>query len=327
VFGVSFDTARYWHRKELDPTFRNGQHGGYRRGNVVCRDCLTCASLRDNTMVFVDHGGDVAAQALLYVIVCEHPEATLGQLLQLCQQQQLMAGVSLDWIQKTIADVWGWSWRDARIVSQNKFAPNNVQYWGEFASLVPEIDWRRLKFMDESHCVSKDLSRSKRCSPVGKTLRVFDEFPNETRLTLSVLTAVDKPRAPLFYSITADINDRWSFFTFVMDAIDAGYIGAGDILVVDNAPIHVANNMLTVLLDAMQAVGANFVRLPAYSPELNPCEFVFGLLKEKLRHNAFPDLALVDRLISGMRTVTIDNVLAFYRHCTGTAYRVLDGGD
>jgi hypothetical protein len=278
-------------------------------------------------MVFVDHAGDVAAQAFLYVLVCEFPEATLGQLLHLCQQQQLMQGVTLDWIQKTIANVWGWTWRQSKIVAVNKFTPNNTQYWAEFASLVTDIDWRRLKFMDESHCVSKDLSRSRRCGPTGKPLRIFDSFPNQTRLTLTVLTAVDKPQAPVFYSLTPDINDRWSFFTFVMDAIGAGYIGAGDMLVLDNAPIHVADNMLTILLDALRAVGADFVRLPAYSPELNPCEPVFGLLKEKLRHNAFPNLALVDRLVEALRTVSFDNVMAFYRHCTGSAYRVLNGQD
>lgn len=278
-------------------------------------------------MVFGDHAGDVAAQALLYVFVCEFPEATLTQLLHLCQQQPLLSGITLDWIQKTIADVWGWTWRQSKIVAANKFSLHNMQYWAEFTSLVTEIDWRRLKFMDESHCVSKDLGRSKRCGPTGKPLRVFDDFPNQTRVTLSVLTAVDQPHAPLFYSITQDINDRWSFFDFVMDAIAAGYIGPGDMLVVDNAPIHVADNMLSILIDALQVIGAHFVRLPAYSPELNPCEPVFGVLKEKLRHNAFPDLLLVNRLVSVMRTVTIDNVLAFYRHCTGTAYRVLDGGD
>ncbi len=278
-------------------------------------------------MVFDDHAGDVAAQALLYVIVCEFPEATLGQLLHLCQQQPLLTGVTLDWIQKTISDVWCWTWRQSKVIAANKFSQHNIQYWADFATLITDVDWRRLKFMDESHCVSKDLIRAKRCGPTGKALRVFDEFPNQTRLTLSVLTAVDQPQAPLFYSITPDINDRWSFFTFVMDAIDAGYIGPGDILVVDNAPIHVADNMLTILLDALGAIGVDFVRLPAYSPELNPCEPVFGLLKDKLRHNAFPDLLLVDRLVSVMRTVTLDNVLGFYRLSTGAAYRVLDGRD
>jgi hypothetical protein len=278
-------------------------------------------------MVFVDHAGDVAAQALLYVFVCEFPEATLGQLLHVCQQQPLLQGITLDWIQKTIAEVWGWTWRQSKIVAVNKFTGSNMQYWAEFASLVTDIDWRRLKFMDESHCVSKDLSRSKRCGPVGKPLRVFDSFPNQTRLTLTVLTAVDKPQAPVFYSLTPDINDRWSFFTFVMDAIDAGYIGAGDMLVLDNAPIHVADNMLTILLDALRAIGADFVRLPAYSPELNPCEPVFGLLKEKLRHNAFPNMALIDRLVAVLRTVSFANVMAFYSHSTGTAYRVLNGQD
>lgn len=30
LFDVSYDVARYWRDKELDPLLHNGQHGGYR---------------------------------------------------------------------------------------------------------------------------------------------------------------------------------------------------------------------------------------------------------------------------------------------------------
>ena len=69
-------------------------------------------------MNFVDHGGDIAAQALLYVLVCENPEATLPELLQLCQQHQLLFGATLDWIQKTISRAWGWTWRTTHVLAQ-----------------------------------------------------------------------------------------------------------------------------------------------------------------------------------------------------------------
>jgi hypothetical protein len=44
----------------------------------------------------------------------------------------------------------------------------------------------------------------------------------------------------------------------------------------DNAPIHVADDMLRVLETILDLADVRLFFLPKYSPELNPCEMVFA---------------------------------------------------
>ena len=64
----------------------------------------------------------------------------------------------------------------------------------------------------------------------------------------------------------------------------------GDILILDNASIHAAQDTILMLKDVLDSVGVEIRKLPAYSPELNPCELVFGYVKRFLRenHNGYP---------------------------------------
>ena len=48
-------------------------------------------------------------------------------------------------------------------------------------------------------------------------------------------------------------------------------------LVMDNAPIHHAK----CVVDNMERKGIKYMYLPPYSPDLNPIENVFGVLKRK----------------------------------------------
>lgn len=52
-----------------------------------------------------------------------------------------------------------------------------------------------------------------------------------------------------------------------------------DIVILDNLPSHKGK----VVRDAIRAVGAKLLFLPAYSPDLNPIEQVFAKLKHLMR--------------------------------------------
>jgi hypothetical protein len=55
-----------------------------------------------------------------------------------------------------------------------------------------------------------------------------------------------------------------------------------------------------------EAVGARFVFLRAYSPKLNPCEFVFVHVKNWLRRNPVAAaMLLLQRLTTSLREVTV----------------------
>lgn len=60
-------------------------------------------------------------------------------------------------------------------------------------------------------------------------------------------------------------------------------------------------------------MGIYFRVLPKYSPELNPCELIFALVKDKLRwkrgHNEF-----WIAILRALSCVTHDEVAKFYYH-------------
>jgi len=56
----------------------------------------------------------------------------------------------------------------------------------------------------------------------------------------------------------------------------------GDVVIADNLSSH----KVAGVVEAIEAVGAKFVRLPPYSPDLNPIEKFFAKLKALLRKAA-----------------------------------------
>jgi transposase len=280
----------------------------------------------DNTLLFFDHDGDIAAQSILYRIVCANPGVKETALVALCHMVRGMQHVTLQWVQKTISLVWRWSWRKPSQHSLARYDAPNVQRWANYVQLIRFVDWRRLKFVDESHCVSSALLSTRICAPRGVNVRVFDNFPNAARLNVILLTSIEHPNAPLFYTINDGTNDGFSFLQFVCDAVWSGYIGRGDIMVMDNSSVHRRRDMRPFLDDLFASVGSTYVYLPAYSPELNPCEFAFAHMKNWLRRN--PSLQpLPRRLAQALAEVEIGDTLNYYKHCTSVYYQKLNGSN
>lgn len=156
-------------------------------------------------------------------------------------------------------------------------------------------------------------------------IRVFDEFPVEERFTLTLLMDVSNQQAPLFITLNDGTNGGNHFLTFVCDAIQHGYVRAGDYLIVDNAPGHVSRETLHQVRAALAAVGADLVRLPTHSPELNPVELCFAFLKGLLGRHEFVHLDLRTRVKHILSQLPWWTTMKFMSHCTGTALRMLNG--
>jgi len=90
----------------------------------------------------------------------------------------------------------------------------------------------------------------------------------------------------------------------------------GDIVFMDNNPIH----KLDDIEEAIEAVGAWVLFLPAYSPDLNPIENCWSKVKSRLRSlkpRTVPDL--LEALVKAFASITKQDILGWFRHC---GYRV-----
>jgi transposase len=89
---------------------------------------------------------------------------------------------------------------------------------------------------------------------------------------------------------------------------------AGDILVADNCRIHLAESIIPTLRDALDNAGVRFVLLPTYSPEYQPCELVFAMVKAKLRKHRSGQAFAAD-VVRAFSAVTRADVFGFYEKC------------
>ena len=123
------------------------------------------------------------------------------------------------------------------------------------------------------------------------------------------------PSKNIFLTGRQESNDQVDFIKFLISAINRSFLQSGDILVCDNARIHGAEQTygsLQILLDAAQI---ELIYLPAYSPELNPIELVFGKVKRFLREYRDRDLPLWIDIGKAFSTITYKNIFNFYYKC------------
>lgn len=150
--------------------------------------------------------------------------------------------------------------------------------------------------------------------PIGQ--RVFIEQVPKFRESYSVTLLTSLSHGlPVFVSTRKNSNNQVDFLKFVMAAVVAGYIKQGDILICDNASIHHGKLIQDDLKELQALVGFEMKFLPTYSPELNPCELVFNMVKGWLRRNKQEDADLQMSILEAFSFVTIDSMIRFYKHC------------
>ena len=138
-------------------------------------------------------------------------------------------------------------------------------------------------FVDESKIAPKPLGR-RRVVGAKNTERVtVVENPNERGFNMLLLTNLSVVHDPLFVRLRAESVDADVFYEFIETAFEAGYIREGQIIVWDNARIHSAQIIQPRLL-ALFGDRVLIQPLPTYSPEYNPCEYVFAQVKSYARY-------------------------------------------
>ena len=129
-----------------------------------------------------------------------------------------------------------------------------------------------------------------------------------TSLTSDPPCWVDAPRA--------GTNDARDFMATMLWLLENGALPAGSILVMDNARIHDAASIREVLAGLLALADVQLAFLPAFSPELNPCELVFAWVKGRLRvsHSETPSRPLWERVQELFAQVPHLLVSKYYEH-------------
>jgi len=84
-----------------------------------------------------------------------------------------------------------------------------------------------------------------------------------------------------------------------------------DYLIIDNA----GTRSWHVFKLCLEAYGVTLVYLPAYSPELNPCELVFGRMKQHIRNYKEFGTTIIVELLRAIAAITYEKMVAWFGRC------------
>lgn len=175
-------------------------------------------------------------------------------------------------------------------------------YWDEATAL----SLNRLIFIDESGCNTAMTLRYAR-APIGQ--RAIAYRPVNRGKNVSMIGAIRLRGVVALRSFEGAINAE-RFLSFMEHDL-LPYTRVGDVIVMDNLSVHKDPRVL----ERIAYAGLRVLFLPPYSPEFNPIELYWSLLKRALRRigaRSRHDLHHAIRSLS--RSLTVD-FRPLYRHC------------
>jgi transposase len=120
------------------------------------------------------------------------------------------------------------------------------------------------------------------------------------RRKISLLLAISETRGVIAYTTTKD-SVNTAYFNDFLRNIDAP---TGSIVILDNVSFHHSR----AVKETAVAKGIALLYPPPYSPDFNPVENSFSVLKAALRKDGR------ENLLAALQTVTIPKCSAFFRH-------------
>jgi transposase len=164
-----------------------------------------------------------------------------------------------------------------------------------------------LVFIDEAGANTK-MTRFRGRSPRGH--RLVTKVPHGHWKTTTFVAGLrhDGITAPL----VVDGPMNGDVFRAYVEQQLAPTLRPGDVVIMDN----LASHKVSGVRQAIEAVGAELVYLPPYSPDLNPIEQAFAKLKALLRSAAARTISQLEQLIGDLLDrFTETECRNYFRHC------------
>jgi transposase len=169
----------------------------------------------------------------------------------------------------------------------------------------------RLVFLDESG-VSTQMTRRFGRAQGGR--RVHESTPEGSWKILTVLGAMSL--GGMIATMTVEAATDANIFLAYLDHFLCRELKPGDVVVMDNLSSH----KVAGVRERIQAVGAECLDLPPYSPDLNPIEKAWSKLKQLLRSvKARTVPALQDALTQLLPQIKSKDAKAWFRLAQGNS--------
>jgi transposase len=291
IFGLTIHQIRYWVRKRKHNDTRT--QGGRRYSKLTDLD-----------------------KRYLYELGRRYPQSSLtsfNNAIQLLTQSKVSnATISLYFKQI------GWSYHKVEYKQKLKYTSDNLQRYLHHVLVMPDIvkdkGLSSIKYLDEVHFVTKQLQKQKGVGPKSKSIVVKSNCNLSETYSMTLLTNLKQER-PYNACIRSGSNTQFDFGVFICQCIRSEYLGEGDILVMDNASVHVGQESFGFIIDILERVGITLYLLPTYSPELNPAEYVFAFIKNNLRSHRDSSIPLWKDIMHCLSKLTPELLESMYVKC------------
>jgi hypothetical protein len=208
---------------------------------------------------------------------------------------------------------------------RKKYSDQNIQRLRDYCELIDIVDdHNSIVFADEKPMIeAESFGRVRRDILSGYVPpNVYDGVNVRHRYNIfaAVTTKQHVQRNVEAVVLLDIIGDSTVFQMFVLHLLQTGFLGAGDLLIVDNCTIHTQGANQFIVETLWNECGVLMIMLPAYTPELNPTELAFNAMDAKIkacrsRSAIMPgeDFAAIIKTVFNSMTRT--EVQGFYRHC------------
>lgn len=173
--------------------------------------------------------------------------------------------------------------------------------------VITRADLHRFYFLDETG-LRLDYTRRYGRAPGGR--RVVGAVPLRRGRNLTLIGALGVRGLQAVQVLDGALNQR--SFAFYVGRILAPQLRRGDVLVLDNLPVHKLGGLQLALAQR----GVEILFLPPYSPDFAPVEQAWSKLKTRLRQaRARTPEALLEAIQAAVQWITSADAKAWFNHC------------
>lgn len=172
-----------------------------------------------------------------------------------------------------------------------------------------------------------DFRAKQGVAPKGRAVVVLKPGLIPKPCFITLLTSLGTDNTVAYWTTRSGTNTIHDFINTIQSFIESEALQRGDILVMDNASVHTGDvdNAQLILAEILDQVGIELKLLPTYSPELNPCEFVFARIKNYMRSprairrdpttGSEVTRDFEELLVSAVERISVESMEDTYKHC------------
>lgn len=250
--------------------------------------------------IVVDEHADAVRE-----IVRDKPDATLNEMRRELRKRTGLR-VSEPTMSRTLRRL-GLTHKRKAVEASERQRPDVEEKRQDFKFISLAWEPGRLVFIDETG-LNLAMTRRYAWAPLGERAVGHAPFHRGANATLVAALTIEGIEAPFLFPGAMDTQALRVYVNEVLSP----RLRAGDIVLWDNLSVHEDAEAAA----AIRAAGARLEFLPPYSPDLNPIEFAWSKLKERLRQLAERTWPRLTRAVrDGLRLITPSDCEGWFEHC------------